>query len=46
MRREKTGDRAFKGSVFVTFKLREEAEAFVKNDVIKFKDMDLTKMMQ
>lgn len=46
MRREKIGRHKFKGSVFATFKTVEEAEAFVKNNVEKFKDMTLIKMMQ
>uniref|UniRef100_A0A0N5ALC3 Lupus La protein n=1 Tax=Syphacia muris TaxID=451379 RepID=A0A0N5ALC3_9BILA len=46
MRRERNGTRQFKGSVLITFKTPEEAEAFVKNDVTKFGENDLVKMMQ
>ncbi|KAF1769400.1 hypothetical protein GCK72_001217 [Caenorhabditis remanei] len=45
MRRLKPGDRTFKGSVFITYKTREEAEAAQKADA-KFGETELTKMMQ
>lgn len=46
MRREKSDKRAFKGSVFVTYKDQKVAEAFVKNDTQQFNGKDLLKMMQ
>lgn len=46
MRREKSGNRSFKGSVFVTYKDQAQAEAFVKNDTKQFSGNDLLKMMQ
>uniref|UniRef100_A0A1I7UEK9 ACB domain-containing protein n=1 Tax=Caenorhabditis tropicalis TaxID=1561998 RepID=A0A1I7UEK9_9PELO len=45
MRRLKPGDRTFKGSVFITYNTREEAEAAQKSDA-KFKDIELTELMQ
>ncbi|VDO89370.1 unnamed protein product [Haemonchus placei] len=44
MRRTKP-DRIFKGSVFITYKTREEAEKAQKDDA-KFGEIELTKMMQ
>ncbi|GMT28522.1 hypothetical protein PFISCL1PPCAC_19819, partial [Pristionchus fissidentatus] len=44
MRRVKT-ERTFKGSCFVTYKTREEAEAAQKSDS-KFDEVELSKMMQ
>uniref|UniRef100_A0A915PRA1 Uncharacterized protein n=1 Tax=Setaria digitata TaxID=48799 RepID=A0A915PRA1_9BILA len=46
MRREKSEKRAFKGSVFVTYKNQETAEAFVNSNVKQFNGNDLLKMMQ
>lgn len=46
MRREKSEKRAFKGSVFVTYKDQEKAEAFVNSDTKQFNGNDLLKMMQ
>lgn len=46
MRRQKSENRSFKGSVFVTYKDQAEAEAFVKNDTKQFNGNDLLKMMQ
>ncbi|VDN39175.1 unnamed protein product [Gongylonema pulchrum] len=46
MRRLKTGTRAFKGSVFVTFRDQSAAEAFVKNENAQFNGNTLLKMMQ
>lgn len=46
MRREKSEKRAFKGSVFVTYKDQEIAEAFVNSDTKQFNGNDLLKMMQ
>uniref|UniRef100_A0A8R1TRD4 Uncharacterized protein n=1 Tax=Onchocerca volvulus TaxID=6282 RepID=A0A8R1TRD4_ONCVO len=46
MRREKSEKRAFKGSVFVTYKDQETAEAFVNSDTKQFNGNDLLKMMQ
>ncbi|OZC07635.1 hypothetical protein X798_05352 [Onchocerca flexuosa] len=46
MRREKSEKRAFKGSVFVTYKDQETAEAFVNGDTKQFNGNDLLKMMQ
>jgi lupus La protein len=46
MRRVKAS-KAFKGSIFATFKTKEDAENFVKNeDTQKYKDIELTRMMQ
>ncbi|VIO95623.1 La domain containing protein [Brugia malayi] len=46
MRREKSEKRAFKGSVFVTYKNQEIAEAFVNSDTKQFNGNELLKMMQ
>jgi len=46
MRRLKSTDRLFKGSVFVTYDCRPTCEAFVANDVNKFGDTDIIKKMQ
>ena len=46
MRREKSEKRTFKGSVFVTFKTQELAEAFSNNDAKEFKGKEIMKMMQ
>ncbi|KAL3997480.1 La domain family protein [Acanthocheilonema viteae] len=46
MRREKSEKRAFKGSVFVTYKDQEKAEAFVNSGTKQFNGNDLLKMMQ
>ncbi|EJD75548.1 La domain-containing protein, variant [Loa loa] len=46
MRREKSEKRAFKGSVFVTYKDQKTAEAFVNSDTKQFNGNDLLKMMQ
>ncbi|CAB3410871.1 unnamed protein product [Caenorhabditis bovis] len=45
MRRVKPGDRTFKGSIFATYKTREEAEVAQKSEE-KFNDIELVKMMQ
>ncbi|MCP9260905.1 Sjogren syndrome antigen B (Autoantigen La) [Dirofilaria immitis] len=45
MRREKSEKRAFKGSVFVTYKDQKVAEAFVNSDTKQFNGNDLLKMM-
>uniref|UniRef100_A0A0R3RK00 Lupus La protein n=1 Tax=Elaeophora elaphi TaxID=1147741 RepID=A0A0R3RK00_9BILA len=46
MRREKSEKRTFKGSVFVTYKDQEVAEAFVNSDTKQFNGNNLLKMMQ
>ncbi|VDK46566.1 unnamed protein product [Anisakis simplex] len=46
MRRDKSTERSFKGSAFITYKTREMCENFVNNDVKKFEGSDLIKMMQ
>uniref|UniRef100_A0A914ZC05 Uncharacterized protein n=1 Tax=Panagrolaimus superbus TaxID=310955 RepID=A0A914ZC05_9BILA len=46
MRRLKES-RAFKGSIFATFKDKEAAEKFVKSeDTLKYKDTEVTRMLQ
>lgn len=46
MRRERSGTKAFKGSVFATFKDRETAKTFVNNDTKQYKGSDIIKMLQ
>lgn len=46
MRRTR-GTHIFKGSIFVTFTTKDEANAFLENkDVTKYKENDLTKCFQ
>lgn len=41
-----TKKHCFKGSVFVTFKTKEEAESFVEEKTVKYKDVELIKKWQ
>ena len=44
MRQAFDGSRTFKGSVFVEFETKEEANAFVATKDLKYKDNELTYM--